>query len=613
VYHARLVRQNVSIALLGVLAFAVYAVHRLRFVGDCDSWAYFAQAELFLGRDPGLHSFVGSLRHAALTPLGMDVARGGFVSAFPPGYSLLLAASGLVGGQYWVNPLLGAASVVLIYFATLHDVRHPVALAMATLWGTCPLVAMNATDVMSDMAATVALLGSYVALRSGRCRTAGLVFGLSLMVRPMNLLFFAPALLLLPRRFRSLLEFSATFTLGALVSAGTEFHVWGALLSPTYRDDARHFMVGYFPRQFPGYARQTALHLGPVLGLGLLQGVKAPRKSAPELVWLAAFILIYPFAGPVDIDWTRQRFILPAYPAAFVLAARGAMDVLWVLQGRSRRAATFGALGAALAALVWGAFGVGRSLRLGALQVHPDHDANSDLVTTHLPQNALVGAVEYSGALRLYGGLETFVWLHPGALSFARAEYLGGRPVYLLIEPEVFLPSRDLPFAERFSVAFDLAPELALPSGGYVLQKIVGARAPGVHRLTLVDPVVGWALLGGWLRPEEQWGSDYRAARCDLATVKLLLDPGVEHELEVTAAVPEGSAPRNMDAEIRGRRLGSLLLGSEFRAATFRIPGELVENVTTLDLRLRGAPPCSSSERKAVAGVRTIETRAAGK
>jgi hypothetical protein len=593
--------------LLGIVSCAVYVICRIRYVGDCDSWAYFAQSQVFLGRDPGLHSFPNPLRNVALTPLGMDIAQGRFVSAFPPGYSLLMALAGLVGGEYWVNPVLGGLSVVLVYFAVSRDVRHGVAFTSAALWAVCPIVAMNATDVMSDMTATVAALGSYVCLRSRRVGTAGLVFGLSMMVRPMNLLFSAAVPFLLPPKKVALLRFLVMFAAGALASAGVHWFVWGGLLSPTYHHNVSRFLPKHFVAQFPPYLWQTLLHLGPVLALALYQGARSARASAAELAWFVAFVFVYPFAGPIDIDWTRPRFLMPAYPALFVLAARGLNDLLGRMEERSERSLRVASIAAAAVAATWGVVCVARSIALRALAIHPSSDPVCDAVAARLPKGALVGAGEYSGSLRLYAGIETFDWLENEALPFAKSEFLGGRQTYLLLEPDTVRLNTDHSLATRFTVTCDLERQFSLPDG-YVMHKIVGVRERGHTRIVLADQMIAWALVEGWASPTGPPSAGSRAVYCNGAKLKLLVRPDVAHDVELLAAAPEGGPPRVAEVWVRGRQLARAELGPEFAATTFRLPKELASDVR-LEIRVPGAPSCDSKRDGVVARVRQVDTR----
>lgn len=467
--------QSIPIAVIGLTALVVFGACRIRFVGGCDEFAYYAQGELFLGHDRWLHGYANPFRHAALTPHGMSLTRHGFASVFPAGYSVLLAIAGLVDGQYWVDPILASLSIVLLFAAAQRDAPRPIAFSMAVLWGTLPLVAVSATDVMSDMAAATAILGSYLLLRNQRIREGGMLFGLSLMIRPMNLLFLASAVLLVPKRGRRSLEFAGSFATGAIVSLGVQFYAWGQLLSPIYRHNLESFAIGNVGAQIPVYAREMLFELGPVLALAVVEVVRAPRQSMPELAWFGAFTLGYLLAGPFSTQWTISRFLLPAYPAILLLAARAATDLLWRLNRVSERTVRLGSAAIVSASLTWGAFGVAHSTTLGILEVHAERDYESERIGTHVPPNALIGSLGYSGALRLYAGLETFSWVHPDALAFALAEYGRGRPLYFLIEPAQLAAGPEDALASRFASAFVLVDDLKL-GNGYVLQKVVGVR-----------------------------------------------------------------------------------------------------------------------------------------
>jgi len=596
--------------LLAVLFLGVYGIHRLRYVGDCDSWAYFAQAQIFLGRDPGLHIFPNSMRHPSLTPLGMDVARGHYVSAFPPGYSILMALAGLVtGGEYWVNPVLGALSVVLLYAVIALENRPSIAGVAAALWGVCPLVMMNAADVMSDMAATVAALGSYLLVRRRMFVGAGIVAGLMMMIRPMNVLFLPCVALLLPRRLRAFAEFGGAFALGAALSAAAHWHVWGSLLSPTYHHNAGAFHLRHFVAQVGPYAREIVLHLGPVLALAVLAVIRSPRASLPEAVWLGAFFLVYPFAGPVDIDWTRPRFFLPSFPAAFVLAAREVTDVLWAAHERSARALRFAEVVAVGAAFAWGTACVVRARHIGALATSPPLDPDARTAIAHLPRDALVGTREFSGSLRLYAAIETFDWSHPEAVTFAKAEADTGRPVYMLLEPDSMVARAEQSLIHRFSAALMLDPVLGPIGPGFALSKVVGGWGTGRLRLPLANPTVRWALLDGWLDEVGGQHDDYRIVRCDRASIAVLLRRRTPSDLDVVAATMDGDPPRAVEASIDGQLIGRTSIGSDFSASTFRVPRDLAHPQAVLGLRFPGAPSCAENVGRGVARVRAIETR----
>jgi hypothetical protein len=109
--------------------------------------------------------------------------------------------------------------------------------------------------------------------------------------------------------------------------------------------------------------------------------------------------------------------------------------------------------------------------------------------------------------------------------------------------------------------------------------------------------------------PGEQSEASSRAAHCNRAKLKLLVEPGLSHDVELLAAAPEGGAPLTGEVWVRDRQLGRLTLGSEFGVTTLRLPKELSSDVR-LELRFPGAPSCDSPHGDVVARVRQVDTRA---
>ncbi|MGV8038959.1 MAG: hypothetical protein AB2L07_02380 [Thermoanaerobaculaceae bacterium] len=61
------------------------------------------------------------------------------------------------------------------------------------------------------------------------------------------------------------------------------------------------------------------------------------------------------------------------------------------------------------------------------------HDV-AESARERLPGDALIGAFNHTGSLRLYGGFETFRIPWPGAVELVQDSLETGRPVYLLLE-----------------------------------------------------------------------------------------------------------------------------------------------------------------------------------
>jgi hypothetical protein len=76
--------------------------------------------------------------------------------------------------------------------------------------------------------------------------------------------------------------------------------------------------------------------------------------------------------------------------------------------------------------------------------------SDSRAIRAAVAPDALVGCIDFSGSLRLYGGLETFRWDHAGAVATIEHGLEEGRPVYLVVEPWNWEHRRLAEIRERF-------------------------------------------------------------------------------------------------------------------------------------------------------------------
>ncbi len=137
----------------------------------------------------------------------IQVAHGHWASIYPFGHPLVLAIGELVGAPWLIPPLLGAASIVLLFALgrRLYDTRT--ALVAAVLMASSPFFLMTASNYMSHNTAAFYLLASLVCLSYadrhpfGFGLGAGLCFGLLFNTRPLSatVLALPVALLLLYR------------------------------------------------------------------------------------------------------------------------------------------------------------------------------------------------------------------------------------------------------------------------------------------------------------------------------------------------------------------------------------------------------------------------------
>jgi hypothetical protein len=538
----------------------------------------------------------------------MEAVRGKFVSGFPPGYSILLAAGGLVRSEFWVTPMVGALSGKLLHDVLAREGSRPVALALSLLWFCCPLVIQHAVDMMSDLPAAVALIASYALLTTGRIRAGALVLGLSSMIRPTNMLFVAGAVLLLQKDHRSLSTFLGWCGLGVLCCLAAHVFVWGEPLSPLYRKHLHVVTLKTFRTQFGSYALETAKHLGPILLPAFFEAFRAPRKAAPEMAWIAAFFLTYSLAGPFTIDWATTRFLLPCFPAFFVLTARGIERLRSHVQHSSAGLRFAVGSAAFMTVASWAGFSLARSGDVMALQIRPRTNPVCDELEAILPKNALVGALEFTAPLRGYSGFETFTWAHPEAPAFVRSELSTGRPVFLLV-PHGQLETKETdPGIGRFAIHFELERKKDL-SWDYRIYQFRSVREPADRFLiSLGDPIFAWVLHDGWLSPRHP-AVEFREVQCEEASLSVWFARNATNRLEVIAAAPTRSVSVAMEVWLGDRLLGRTALDVDFTKSAYEVPVSMTRiSLAGLRLRFPGAPRCLPENTAPVAFVKSLET-----
>lgn len=419
-----------GIAILAALAFAFYAHYRVRYVGGCDGYSYMSQAYAFAGRHDGLDEAVAS--HAILAPVCHAVSQGRIVSVFPPGYPLLLALGAMVGAEYFVTPLFGALSAVLLFVAISRRASASVALVLSALWCICPMVVFGSMLVMSDLVATVFILAVYLMWDRGRGLTAGTLAGFSCGIRPTNVLFAIPMLAAVwrqpgARRFWAGCGAGlGAWALYVTLAFGAPWHHPYVAESAT----ALRLDLGYF-RQLTFLSGQTALLLGPVLALALVGVAYHRRRVMDLLLWIIVFFLAYAAWGNDLSVWWEARFVLPAYPAVFLLAGLGLERLIQRTPQRFARATTTILL---LGAVGWGVqwFRQVAADELSFLSTSRDQGFGDGAlaIAATVPPNSLLVAWDFEGALRLYGKLQTVPVFRRGAPEVMGDAHRAGLPVF---------------------------------------------------------------------------------------------------------------------------------------------------------------------------------------
>ncbi|MFT3829526.1 MAG: hypothetical protein QM691_07450 [Opitutaceae bacterium] len=158
-----------------VAAAVVYVHYRQRYIGGTDSFGYYELGHLFARGRIHLPLAAAVADSPAAIPLGFGPSPGGAIPLYPPGYPLLLAVASWFGLEFFVTPLVGIVSIVLLYRTAREFAGRWPALAVAALWAFLPIVLFGATYVMSDLVAAVPLLGSYLLYRRERPRASALL------------------------------------------------------------------------------------------------------------------------------------------------------------------------------------------------------------------------------------------------------------------------------------------------------------------------------------------------------------------------------------------------------------------------------------------------------
>ncbi len=195
-----------------------------------DELSYLFQAKVFAAGHlsaappPSEESFTWS------NPAPIVVHDGKWASIYPFGQPLVLAAGALVGAAWVAPPLLGAASVGLVFMLGRRLYRGETALLAALMFAGSPFLLMTSSNFMSHTTSAFFLLSSLVFLAYADRRplvfaaTAGIFLGLVFNTRPLTAVALVPAfgmllsLGLVPRRGRGLrFRQAAAFSAGGLV------------------------------------------------------------------------------------------------------------------------------------------------------------------------------------------------------------------------------------------------------------------------------------------------------------------------------------------------------------------------------------------------------------
>jgi hypothetical protein len=416
--------------------FWLYSTYMQRYVGASDYYGYYSEALLLKSGKVHMETGLNPRAYPCTAPLGYYARDGKVVPQYPPGYPLLLALGSLVGLEFYINPLIGVLSIVVLFLVLLKLTDKTIAILFSVLWAFSPIVVYGSTQVMSDLAATLfILLGFYFYIRENP-GASGVFTGFSLAVRPTNLLFIP---LLIPGliKKRQWFRFGLFFAIPVALYGLFNWITYGAPWRFGYGNILNDFSPSVFSPHLLFYLKEINLQFTPLLViLALVAVVKRVKNLWFYGSWFLVFLLFYSFWISGGDVWWWTRFLLPAFPALFILAALGFKSVAKGVAEKGKIPLRYGAFLSVLvmAAMVFYFIQFGKNQGLYRTDKGYEYYDLSRRIAALVPPDSLVGAFEVSGALRLYTDLESFSWHSGDAVLLVRNKLKKRIPIYLVVE-----------------------------------------------------------------------------------------------------------------------------------------------------------------------------------
>ena len=425
-----------------------------------DSYGYVSQARLWLDgtlrlAQPWVEQFSWPDREWMFAPLGYRPygTDGTIVPTYPPGLSMLMALFSAVFGEngpFFVAPACGAAMVWLTYALGREATgsRHTGVIA-AVFLAASPAFLNHVMAPMSDVPAAAGwALVALLLLKGGGRRymsLAGWVAGLTLLVRPnLFLLALLPAVLWRPweKTQDALIRYAIGLAPSLFAIMALNVYLYGGPLTSGYGALLESYGFAALPANVRNYLAWLVMTQTPLVFLasiplfarGALRGgtdAVSPRICLSTL--LALTFLSYAFYSPFD-HWFYLRFLLPGYPALFVLLAAA---IVWIAAKAPIEARL--SVAALICTLIVGS-GVKVARDTGifnSAEYERRHIRAAAALASLAPANAMVLAVQHSGSVRYYANRITlrYDWLKEDQLDTAVRDMLAaGFQPFILID-----------------------------------------------------------------------------------------------------------------------------------------------------------------------------------
>jgi hypothetical protein len=483
-WFQRLATRVLPFAVPLAILLAVYlGIHDGSFAAaGSDSYGYLSQARLWMSgiprvEQPWVQDFSWPNREWVFAPLGYRPFSpdGAIVPTYPPGLPMLMALSFAVlgdNGAFYVVPVLAALLLWLTYVLGKDATgSRTVGALAAVLLLASPVFLTHLLVPMSDIPAATGWTLVAVLVLKQRPLAAGIASGVTLLIRPNLVLLALAPILGWQQKREPLVRYAIGIVPGVLAIMVINTLLYGGPLSSGYGSLFEPYAWSSVPLNLRNYVVWMVETQTPFILLALLPlfAPGAIRDDSPAVSTRACLgatvgltFLSYLFYATFN-HWFYLRFLLPAYPALFVLLAAALRWLAWKLPFEARVPA------AALVCAVMIPFGVNIAEREGVFRVaiyEQRHVRAANEVASRTPPEAMVLAVQHSGSVRYYANRTTlrYDWLEEGALDGALRDLAAkGRRAYLVVDDW-----EEKEFRDRFSPAnragrLDWAPIARVP------------------------------------------------------------------------------------------------------------------------------------------------------
>ncbi len=439
----------IAVAVGGLIGLYVGLRYGSFAAAGSDSYGYVSQARLWLNgtlrlAQPWVEQFSWPDREWMFAPLGYRPhgTDGTIVPTYPPGLSMVMALFSAVFGEngpFFVAPASGAALVWFTYALGREATGGRGAGAIAAVLLTASPAFLNHVMVpMSDVPAAAgwALVALLLMKGGGRryASAAGWVAGLTLLIRPnLFLLALMPAVLWRPwgKTHDALLKYAIGLAPSLVALMALNVYLYGGPLTFGYGTLLESYGFASLPANVSNHVAWLAQTQTPLVFLAFIPlivrgalggGTNAVSPRASLFALFALTFLSYAFYSPFD-HWFYLRFLLPAYPALFVLLAAA---IVWIaakvpIVARVPLAAVICTIIVASGAKVARDTGI-----FNSADYERRHIRAAEALALHAPANAMVLSVQHSGSVRYYANRITlrYDWLKEDQLDTAVRDML---------------------------------------------------------------------------------------------------------------------------------------------------------------------------------------------